>query len=600
MKRANSQEPTFEISHSYCLDMNDPTTQVSSGNNGRVKSAAILGLALSFGASGALCADSEAAAAVSTLSVDFTSSDAGSQADLPAAAPIASTNAVAYHMVEEGDSLWQIAQEHRVDIQDIKVSNHLAPDTPLQVGQVIRVPNETSSTALAAATSPQETSTELAAAPAAGDRLERLMAGINAASSSTAAVLDEAAPAEDEVLAAEPLTGEAALRSAGLVSQAEGFKFDLDRSAPAVPSEEASAADVSSDAAGEFPAAVGESETSSPQYQVQNGDTLDGIALAAGLSPEQLSAANDIADPDFIRAGDTLVIPDEQPATDVARLGADRLARLQQTATSSVDSRELLEALQSNAADEISSEQASQSTSGDPYLEELLLSVNTAQEQFGEATAKSEQADDAPVETASVPEVAINPEFRPQQSQVSAGGVQERQQAEVLAAAPLDPSAYVASPSPAVGQTVSPGMPILPSADEYLPEAPDYFDGYVWPARGTLTSGYGWRWGRMHRGIDVAGPVGTPIVAAAPGVVEFAGWNSGGYGNLVEVRHADGSMTRYAHNSRILVRRGQRVGQGQHIADMGSTGFSTGPHVHFEVHIPNRGAVNPIAILPRR
>ena len=68
----------------------------------------------------------------------------------------------------------------------------------------------------------------------------------------------------------------------------------------------------------------------------------------------------------------------------------------------------------------------------------------------------------------------------------------------------------------------------------------------------------------------------------------------------MEVRHADGSMTRYAHNSRILVRRGQRVGQGQHIADMGSTGFSTGPHVHFEVHIPNRGAVNPIAILPRR
>ena len=154
--------------------------------------------------------------------------------------------------------------------------------------------------------------------------------------------------------------------------------------------------------------------------------------------------------------------------------------------------------------------------------------------------------------------------------------------------------------SPAAGQVVSPEMPILPSADEYLPEAPDYFNGYIWPTHGTLTSGYGWRWGRMHRGIDVADPVGTPIVSAAPGVVERAGWNSGGYGNLVEVRHADGSMTRYAHNSRIIVRAGQQVAQGQHIADMGSTGYSTGPHLHFEVHVPSRGTVNPMAMLPGR
>ncbi|MEM9807234.1 MAG: M23 family metallopeptidase, partial [Cyanobacteria bacterium P01_D01_bin.56] len=96
------------------------------------------------------------------------------------------------------------------------------------------------------------------------------------------------------------------------------------------------------------------------------------------------------------------------------------------------------------------------------------------------------------------------------------------------------------------------------------------------------------------------GPVGTPIVSAAAGVVERAGWNSGGYGNLVEVRHADGSMTRSAHNSRIVVRPGQRVNQGQHIADMGSTGYSTGPHLHFEVHLPNQGTVNPMAMLPGR
>ncbi len=103
----------------------------------------------------------------------------------------------------------------------------------------------------------------------------------------------------------------------------------------------------------------------------------------------------------------------------------------------------------------------------------------------------------------------------------------------------------------------------------------------------------------MHRGIDVAAPTGTPIVAAAPGVVITAGWNSGGYGNLVEVQHADGSVTLYGHNDRILVREGQQVAQGQQIAEMGSTGYSTGPHCHFEVHLPGHGAVNPIAYLPR-
>jgi murein DD-endopeptidase MepM/ murein hydrolase activator NlpD len=102
----------------------------------------------------------------------------------------------------------------------------------------------------------------------------------------------------------------------------------------------------------------------------------------------------------------------------------------------------------------------------------------------------------------------------------------------------------------------------------------------------------------MHRGIDIANGVGTPIYASAPGRVERAGWNNGGYGLLVEIRHEDGSMTRYAHNSRILVRVGQEVQQGETIAAMGSTGFSTGPHTHFEIHPTGKGAVNPIAFLP--
>ncbi|MCT7952537.1 M23 family metallopeptidase [Ancylothrix sp. C2] len=141
-------------------------------------------------------------------------------------------------------------------------------------------------------------------------------------------------------------------------------------------------------------------------------------------------------------------------------------------------------------------------------------------------------------------------------------------------------------------------LPPLGSPDIYLPDAPPA-KGFIWPASGVLTSGYGMRWGRMHRGIDIAAPIGTPIFAAASGVVTYAGWNKGGYGNLVEIRHPDGSITRYAHNNRILVRKGQQVEQSQQIAEMGSTGFSTGPHSHFEIHSPGRGAVDPIAFLPR-
>ena len=124
--------------------------------------------------------------------------------------------------------------------------------------------------------------------------------------------------------------------------------------------------------------------------------------------------------------------------------------------------------------------------------------------------------------------------------------------------------------------------------------------GWIWPTQGVFSSGYGWRWGRMHKGIDIANNVGTPILAARSGQVESAGWNDGGYGYLVELRHTDGSLTRYAHNSRILVRPGDQVNQGSVISLMGSTGRSTGPHLHFEILPPGRGAMNPLQFLPPR
>ena len=119
--------------------------------------------------------------------------------------------------------------------------------------------------------------------------------------------------------------------------------------------------------------------------------------------------------------------------------------------------------------------------------------------------------------------------------------------------------------------------------------------GFVWPVNGPVVSGFGMRWGRMHEGIDIAAALGTPIHAAASGTVIHAGW-LGGYGNLVVVDHGDGLATAYAHASAILVAVGQQVSQGDTLSLVGSTGNSTGPHLHFEVRV-NGSAVDPLLYL---
>jgi murein DD-endopeptidase MepM/ murein hydrolase activator NlpD len=118
--------------------------------------------------------------------------------------------------------------------------------------------------------------------------------------------------------------------------------------------------------------------------------------------------------------------------------------------------------------------------------------------------------------------------------------------------------------------------------------------GLVWPVSGSVTSGFGWRWGRMHEGIDIAVGSGTPIVAAAAGVVIYAGW-MGGYGNLIIIDHGGGLATAYAHQSSFAVGGGP-VGQGQTIGYVGCTGHCFGDHLHFEVRV-NGGAVDPLGYL---
>ncbi len=134
--------------------------------------------------------------------------------------------------------------------------------------------------------------------------------------------------------------------------------------------------------------------------------------------------------------------------------------------------------------------------------------------------------------------------------------------------------------------SVSPSSPVRSQASS---------SGYIWPAHGILTSSFGWRWGRMHEGIDIAVGNGTPVVASASGTVIVAGW-MGGYGNLVVIDHGNGVSTAYGHNTGVTVGVGQSVAQGQLIAYSGNTGHSTGPHIHFEVRI-NGAPVDPLGYL---
>jgi murein DD-endopeptidase MepM/ murein hydrolase activator NlpD len=122
---------------------------------------------------------------------------------------------------------------------------------------------------------------------------------------------------------------------------------------------------------------------------------------------------------------------------------------------------------------------------------------------------------------------------------------------------------------------------------------------YVMPTKGVWTSGFGYRWGVLHAGIDIANSIGTPIYAVADGVVTDAG-PTAGYGAWVKIRHADGTVTLYGHVNTWLVSPGQRVMAGDQIATIGNRGQSTGPHCHFSVLLNGTDFVDPVPWLAKR
>jgi septal ring factor EnvC (AmiA/AmiB activator) len=171
--------------------------------------------------------------------------------------------------------------------------------------------------------------------------------------------------------------------------------------------------------------------------------------------------------------------------------------------------------------------------------------------------------------------VSIQVQRREWEAQADALEAESARIAAVIAAA-----AREASPTDA---TASPPVPAATAS------------GFIWPVAGSVVSPFGERWGRLHAGVDIAAPAGTPIVASAAGRVLYAS-SMNGYGLIVVIEHAGGIATAYAHNSSISVSQGENVTQGQTIAAVGCTGRCFGDHVHFEVRVGG-SPVDPMSYL---
>lgn len=279
-------------------------------------------------------------------------------------------------------------------------------------------------------------------------------------------------------------------------------------------------------------------------YTIQDGDSLWSISQRHGVAMEALAAENRLALTAPLRLGTVLTIPSAAAATAPSlpaqtKPAQTKPARVTRPARTRTAGGTVTHVVQSG---------------------ETLWDIAKEYETSVEALADINDLDDSD---------RIKPG---QRLAVSGGSVPRYRQIPRVASRPA--------------------RPVEPEPDESMLKRGE---GLSWPSRGTLTSRFGWRYRRHHDGIDVAAPWGTPIQAARDGTVVFVGWH-GGYGKVVFVSHGDGVVTVYGHASKLLVKIGDQVKQGQVIANVGCTGVCTGSHLHFEVRIDGQ-AVDPLKFL---
>ncbi len=616
----------------YCVTDNDADavavelSQPCPGTSRARRSAAMIGLAISMGAYNLVAPQQgDSAIAADPIAVDPTnvgsatppmppsadvavlSPESGREAaSLTPASLIPVANA-AEHTVQAGQTLWRIAQLYKVNIATLAAANRLEPDSVLLVGQVLRIPGR----------------------EGAGNMFTPTQSGVPLAVPTAVVASTQSGGFKSTPDAQLALKTQQEVALTKLQEKQSRLKMSLAE----LKSEELVGLSTKSQL----------KEAGLSSYRVNAGETLSSIARAHGVSYGELARLNRLTNPNRLEADQMIRVPQvdktvvTQPLADQPQVKVNQpsraanvpvvssLAAMQPT-TPAAQTLALVPTVPSSWDGQGSSlpESGTVPSAIQPskhYIESLATEVNKLRQKYHAKSVQARLQADAQLAlntSLAAASKEVNAEFRPQhlailkaelrtlqqrrsgmvsKVQVPIPETVQRVQPKLMARASLGSESYAPIVNSTVGKVVSPDLPPLGKPDAYLPKGAK-FTGYIWPAKGVFTSGYGWRWGRMHKGIDVAAPIGTPVVAAAPGVIVTAGWNDGGYGNLVEIEHPDGSVTLYGHNDRVLVRVGQKVAQGEQIAEMGTTGYSTGPHSHFEVHLPGQGAVNPMAYLP--
>jgi len=293
---------------------------------------------------------------------------------------------------------------------------------------------------------------------------------------------------------------------------------------------------------------------------VRDGQTLWDIAVAWGITVETIAAANNLPDVNVVKPGQRLVIPTADDPAARAKVAAN-------AATSVAAARAAARA--KSAAVTSAAQRRAARTPGRSAANSVAVTLREGQTLWSLARAHGVSVD------------AI----------VAANGLKSADRVRAGTRLVIPGRTTVARPSRATSVRAS-AQRAGDAFTKASTSAVRIARGFLWPARGQLTSRFGWRRWRHHDGIDIAAPYGSPVYAARPGRVVFAGWYYA-YGRAVIIDHGDGVQTLYGHASALLVQTGAPVGQGQLIARVGTSGRSTGPHLHFEVRHKGR-PVNPM------
>jgi murein DD-endopeptidase MepM/ murein hydrolase activator NlpD len=307
-------------------------------------------------------------------------------------------------------------------------------------------------------------------------------------------------------------------------------------------------------------------------YTVQPGDTLLNLSRRFGVDASTLARTNEIQPPYPVKLGQVLVLP---PPVQTAAASA-----VPSAASTSVPSAPSALTAEPLAAPPAPQRMAGNAAAVVPPPAGRAATDRTATPMPTEPPPTIQSAEVPPlpptIQSAQVPPLPPAPSFQPP---------------------PAAPSASP-EPQPAPRQAVASAAPAVAPPPGPLPEPSQTGHGFAWPVRGSVLVGYGpGANGTQNDGINIAAPLGTPVLAASDGVVAYAGNELRGFGNLILLKHADGWTTAYAHCESISVKRGDRVKRGQPIARVGATGAVVEPQLHFELRRGTR-ALDPQTYLP--